>query len=329
MRDQLKYKLEHLKSGDLSESESKKVKSLFHKEELEYDLKNELYEQLGNDKEVHLVADEDTRFDRLWSKIENTSGKEKSASRSINFWYAAAAILVFGLLTGNILQYTSSHHSPDYHTAIAPKGSVSEVILPDGTVIFLNSGSEIKYDCDMEANSREVFLTGEAWFDVQKSTEIPFIVHTSYYDVRVMGTEFNVKAYVEDDEVVTTLEEGSICVQSTKKLKLKQDVVLIPGEQLVYNKREKSLRVGEVKPKLYTSWKDNKLIFVNMSLGELATLLERKYGVEIRIEDPRILNFHYDGTIQNETIIEVLDILQKTLPVDYVINNQCIVVTKK
>lgn len=329
MRDQLKYKLEQLKKGELSEIESKKIRSLFHKEELEYDLKNVLYEQLESADEIQLAPNEDLRFNHLWTKIEKAKTISKSPKRSINYWYVAAAILIVGLLIGNILQYSSSNHSSGVHTAIAPKGSVSEMILPDGTIIFLNSGSEIKYASDMDTKNREVYLTGEAWFDVQKSEDVPFIVHTSHYDVRVMGTEFNVKAYAEDEEVVTTLEEGSIQVQSTEKLKLKQDVMLVPGEQLVYNKREKSLYVGEVKPRLYTSWKENKLIFINMSLGELTALLERKYGVEIRVEDHQILNYHYDGTIKNETIIEVLNILKKTLPINYLIRDQEVIITKK
>jgi ferric-dicitrate binding protein FerR (iron transport regulator) len=110
---------------------------------------------------------------------------------------------------------------------------------------------------------------------------------------------------------------------------LKQDVQLVPGEQLVYHKANKTVQVKQVKPSLFSAWKDNKLIFINMKLGELISLLERKYGVEIRVQDPRLLNHHYDGTIKNETIIEVLDILQATLPINYVIKEQKVIITKK
>ena len=330
MSDQLKNKLGQLRTGALHEKERKKLLSLFHESTLEYNLKNELYQQLENDPEATWEGkDSKPGFDRLWERIETSDVPSKGEKIQLNFWYWAAAILVVGLLIGNLVQYHYSKHIKFDYTAIAPEGSVSELILPDGTVIFLNSASEIRYASNMDRNSREVYLKGEAWFDVQKSKDIPFLVHTSYYDVRVMGTEFNVKAYAEDDEVVTTLEEGSILVQSTKNLKLIHDVSLVPGEQLVYNKRQKSLRVSEVKARLFTSWKDNKLIFINMSLGELVTLLERKYGISITVEDEQILSYHYDGTIRNQTIIEVLDILQKTLPINYVIKDQEVVINKK
>jgi ferric-dicitrate binding protein FerR (iron transport regulator) len=218
---------------------------------------------------------------------------------------------------------------PAYYTAVAPKGSVSEIILPDQTVIFLNSGSEIKYASGLNAKTREVFLKGEAWFNVEKSEEVPFIVHTPFYDVRVLGTEFNVKAYAEDADVVTTLEEGTIRIEPAKNFKTEKNIILQSGEQLVFNKQQKTLHVKQVNPRIYSSWKDNKLIFINMSLEKLFTLLERKYGVEIEVPDKSILKYHYDGTIKNETIIEVLNILQKTLSIEYEIKDQKVRILKK
>ena len=156
----------------------------------------------------------------------------------------------------------------------------------------------------------------------------PFIVHTGIYDVNVKGTEFNIKAYAEDEDVVTTLEKGSITVTSGKT-ELKDQSVLKPGQQLVYNKGTESIAVGAVNPRLFTSWKENKLIFINMSLRELVVLLERKYGVDIRVKDPVILNYHYDGTIKNESIIKVLNLIKLTLPVNYEIKDQTIEITRK
>jgi transmembrane sensor len=97
----------------------------------------------------------------------------------------------------------------------------------------------------------------------------------------------------------------------------------------VYNKESKRIQLAEVNTRQYTSWKENKLIFINMSLRELKTLLERKFGVDITIEAQEILEYHYDGTIKNETIIEVLDILKLSLPINYQIIGQQIIITKK
>lgn len=333
MGDSLNRKLGKLRTEAMSEKERKELLSLFHQGGKEFDLKNELYQQLENLPEEAWENEKGERgFERFWKKIETpkTSGT-RNKNIPLTYWFAAAAILVVGLLIGNLIQRNGFEtvSEPVYYTSKAPKGSIAEMILPDGTIIFLNSGSEIKYASDMNAKSREVYLTGEAWFDVQKSKDVPFLVHTDYYDVRVLGTEFNVKAYTEDSEVVTTLEKGSIQIQSTKNLKLKQDVQLVSGEQLVYHKTNKTIQVAQVKPSLFSSWKDSKLIFINMKLGELITLLERKYGVNITVRDQQLLNHHYDGTIKNETIIEVLEILQATLPINYVISDQEVIITKK
>ncbi len=333
MGDLLNRKLGKLRTEAMSEKERKKLLSLFHQGENEFDLKNELYQQLDNLPDEDWESGKGERgFERFWKKIENPNISDKNNKKiPLRYWFAAAAILVVGLLIGNLIQRNGFEtiSAPVYYTSKAPKGSISEMILPDGTIIYLNSGSEIKYKSDLNAKSREVYLTGEAWFDVQKSQDIPFLVHTDQYDVRVLGTEFNVKAYTEDAEVVTTLEKGSIQIQSTKNLKLKQNVQLVPGEQLVYHKANKTIQVAQVKPSLFSSWKDNKLIFINMNLGELITLLERKYGVNITVRDQHLLNHHYDGTIKNETIIEVLEILQATLPITYSINEQEILITKR
>lgn len=320
--------LKDLKSEKLSDRNRKKILSMFHESDMEFDLKNELYRQLEDTQEETIRSKEtQAMFDRLWSRISSSNHKHKTFK--LNYIYWAAAVLILGFFIGNF--FNSSHSEPNEKSVFvskAPMGSVSETILPDGSTIFLNAGSEIKYISSLGSKIREVYLQGEAWFNVEKSKEIPFIVHTSFYDVRVMGTEFNVKAYPEEKEVITTLEEGSIEIVSTDNLKLSGNIILKPGEQLVFNKTQKSIELSPVRAEVFSAWKDNKLTFINTSLGELAKLLERKYGVEITIHDPGILNYHYDGTIKNETIVEVLNILQSTLPIKYKIEKHKVIIMK-
>jgi ferric-dicitrate binding protein FerR (iron transport regulator) len=182
---------------------------------------------------------------------------------------------------------------------------------------------------DGENGNREVFLEGEAWFEVEKNENKPFVVHTPFYKVNVTGTQFNVKAYPTDEEATTTLEEGQVVIQSTENIKLAADVVLKPGEQVVMKKTSKEMVIKTVNTKWFTSWKDNKLIFVNMNLKDLVVLLERKYGVDIEIKNREILDLHFDGTIKNETIIEFLEIVKNTLPINYKIVGQKIEITDK
>lgn len=239
-----------------------------------------------------------------------------------------AAILVIGLLLGLSVQYFKKAE-PVYFTSIAPKGSVSQMVLPDNSIVYLNAGSQLKYTVEGLKGKREVFLDGEAWFDVTKNEKKPFVVHTPFYDVHVLGTQFNVKAYKTDTEIVTTLEEGSVQIASSENFKMAESKTLRPGEQLVYSSLKKAIEVKKVETRMFTAWKDNKLIFINMNLKELFVVLERKYGVDIQVTNNLILDYHYDGTIKDETIIEVLDLLKETLPIKYKIEGQTIVITKK
>lgn len=318
------------KSDNATEAQKQAYLSLFHQPDLEYELKNQLFEELSQ-AEVPVKNNPyfDELFEMIWQKrsieIAYLHLKNNLVSRLLQL----AAVLTIGLFTGYYFTASRKSSAPVYYTSMAPRGSVAEMYLPDGSHIFLNSGSKIKYSIDGLKGRREIFLEGEAWFQVAKMKEKPFLVHTSFYDVQVTGTTFNVKAYTNDKEVITTLEEGSVHVKSSENMKLTGETILRPGEQLIYNKESQKILVNEVNTKWFTSWKDNKLVFVNMSLKELEILLERKYGVDIEIGEKRILNYHYDGTIKNESILEVLEILRETLPIKYQIIGQKIIISKK
>lgn len=239
-----------------------------------------------------------------------------------------AAVLVVGIILGFFI-YTMRTSAPPTFTSFAPKGSISQMILPDNTMVYLNSASKISYTHKRSGKKREVVLDGEAWFHVAENSKKPFIVHTSAYDIKVTGTKFNVKAYRDEKEIVTTLVSGSVTISSTENFRMKAEKILQPGQQLIYNRDAKTVTTKSVQTKFYTSWRENKLIFINMSLEDLVILLERKYGVDINVDDSSILKYHYDGTLKNETILEVLELIKVTLPIQYEIVGQEIHITKK
>lgn len=274
------------------------------------------------------IAQTSREWERFTNRIAAHPNKAELRFSRVN-WYRVAAVLVIGLLVGNLIFQNFKSEVPVYLTSVAPEGSISQTILPDGTMIYLNAGSEIKYDVNTNSKTREVFINGEAWFDVEHNEKRPFIVHTPYYDVKVLGTQFNIKTYEDEETTVTTLEEGAVQVLSSTKLKLQEDIVLKPGEQLIYNKRTRKLYLNEVDTRLYTSWKENKLIFLEMSFGDLVKLLERRYGVNILVADKSLLKERYTGTIKNETILEILNIIQHTHPIQYKIEKQRIIIQKK
>lgn len=316
--------------GVISQSDKKYLHNWVSKSE-----KNKLqYTQIKDSWEISLsnlsqIVDTSKEWERFQNRI-NTRPKTKKRKLITSVFYKVAAVLIIGLLITNILFQYFETAEPVCYTAIAPKGSISQNILPDGTIIYLNSGTEIKYEEPRSGeNLRQVYINGEAWFDVAKNKKRPFIVHTPYYSVKVLGTQFNVKCYEDDETVATTLEEGSIQVLNSEKFKLAENVTLIPGEQILFNKTERTISKRNVDTNIFTSWRKNKLIFLDMTFGELVKLLERKYGVEIEVADKSILKEHYSGTIKNETITEILNIVQNTHPIKYEVKGQKIVIQKR
>jgi transmembrane sensor len=323
---------ELLRKGSLPSADEKELQdmlSLFHQENLEFMVKAELIDILANtetdgkdEKEINQL------FEKIWEQVGEKKAEQKKWPPRLNSMLKVAASLLLGILIGSLVFIKHSNGKPNYYVSMAPKGSVSQIILPDSTFICLNSGSTIKYTINGEKGQREVYLNGEAWFQVRRTGNKHFKVHTGSHEIDVMGTEFNVKAYAEDPEIVTTLEKGEIVVTSCRISKL-EPTLLKSGQQLTYNKETGKMTVGSVNTRLFTSWRENKLIFINMSFKELIVLLERKYGVTIRVADPEILNYHYDGTVKNETILQVLNLLRLTLPIDYKIKDQIIEITRK
>lgn len=282
------------------------------------------------------LKNQDNILDKIHHRINIEAGikKENPAKKFVMNLLKIAAVLIIGLFIG-ILAQSLQKTEPVFYTAIAPKGSISQMILPDNTLVYLNAGSELKYTEETPKNllagkkgNRKVFLTGEAWFDVSKNEKKTFVVHTPFYNVEVLGTQFNVKAYPNDDEVVATVEGGKVKVVSSESLTIKEAQTLQTGEQLIYTKN-KGIKIIEVNTCRYTAWKNNRLIFINMNLKELFVLLERKYGVNIEVADNMVLNYHYDSTITNETILEVLDLIAETLPIKYKIEGQKVIIQKR
>ena len=332
MKENYNNIFERIKQNISSNEDHEKAASLFGKPELEYEISDALFGQLEKmDEENTDGIDLNSLYKRLWLKITAREKESKSKKYRIYSIRAAsiAALIAIGLIVGAIFTPFNQNSNLAFVTLVSPKGSISQMYLPDSTLIYLNAGSEIKYRMDQRDGNREVFLSGEAWFNVTKNKNKPFVVNTPYYNVKVLGTEFNVKAYENDKDVTTTLEEGSIEIISGEELTIQQPILIKPGEQISYNKLERKIEIKEVNFSLYSSWKDNKLIFINKNFSELIDILERKYGVEIEVKDTSINKYHYDGTIKDESIFEMLNRIQSTLPIKYRIEEQKIIIEKK
>ena len=214
-----------------------------------------------------------------------------------------AAIVLLALMLP--ISYYLGFRQPDYQSSTTIScafGDKSNIILPDSTRVWLNSGSKLTFQTGFTQKERNVHLEGEAYFSVTKSKGKPFRVHTSAMDIQVLGTQFNVKAYQEDQLTTVTLVEGSLDVLVGNK-----DFRLKPGEKLMLNKgtgKSGMTVLSDFSPE--TGWKEGRLVFRNESLGELETLLERWFDVDIILADEQVKQRRFTGILEHESILEAI-----------------------
>lgn len=227
------------------------------------------------------------------------------------------------------------------NTVITKKGSKSNIQLPDGTTVWLNSDTKIKYDEMFRNELREVELEGEAFFDVVRDPQRPFIIHTRTVDIKVLGTAFNVRAYANEKSTETSLIRGEVEVTLLKNPEKK--IVLKPNEKLLVNNNEElaevlnnekmaaastkdvSITVGKVhfekkdSTALEAMWTKNKLVFDAETLEEVAQKIERWYDVRV-VVDERVKQTEYSAIFDNETLAQVMEALKFTGNFDYTIS---------
>ncbi len=230
-----------------------------------------------------------------------------------------------------------------------PYGSKSRIILPDGTIVNLNSGSFIKYAVNFSSTQREIYIEGEAFFDVAKDLENPFYVKTKDITVKVLGTKFNIKSYPEEKTVQTTLVSGALEIYSNKKRTKQPLITLSPNQQAIVEKETDSITTCHavniiqetdlIAPEPISigspldmsqviAWKDNRLTFRDDSFYELARKMERWYNVNIEIKDKELAKKQFSGVFVNETVEQALNALKMVTPFEYKMKKNNILITK-
>ncbi|MEN2401452.1 FecR domain-containing protein [Flavobacterium sp. MC2016-06] len=205
------------------------------------------------------------------------------------------------------------------NTLIVPVGGIYAVNLSDGTKVWLNSKSSLRYPVEFSGDTRTVTLEGEAYFEVTKNPHSPFTVKTKSGNVTVLGTHFNVSSYIEDQVFAATLAEGKVKVSNNANVSDKTDVFLVPGQQArINNKTDGIIRVAEVDPAAYTAWKDGKFYFENEDLKSILTKMARWYNFNVKFESKSLEQVKFTGIVlKEEPIDHLLDIISKTSNINY------------
>jgi ferric-dicitrate binding protein FerR (iron transport regulator) len=349
-------------SGEASEPEQKELAEILRNDEQlhqHYDLLTRVWA----DKQGSLQSLESAAAKNIVSRIITRASTDplnieevpvvKPSIRRLRVWMAVASVVVMvfaGWLWLGNKSVSASQPEPEHLEA--QRGSRTQSVLPDGSKVWLNAGSKLYYENDFTGSTREVRLEGEAYFDIVKKEDRPFIVHTSGIDIKVLGTAFNVKSYPEDKTVETTLFRGSVKVFRHTETEAAA-VHLKPNEKLTLLKEAagttenlspgKTLSPGKITPaisgidqidstkkedeRIETAWVYDRLEFVGLGMEELAIKLERWYNIRITFKDEGVKNLSFTGTFKPESLEQAFAYLKVANPLfDYKINNSDIIV---
>ncbi|BDD07594.1 iron dicitrate transporter FecR [Fulvitalea axinellae] len=236
---------------------------------------------------------------------------------------------------GDKLIYGTEENEPEkemerWHTLVTPVGGEYKLALPDGSEVWLNAASELRYSAGFSGKRREVWLKGEACFNVAKDLERPFVVKTEDMDVRVFGTEFNVMAYSDDGITQTTLLEGSVKVDIKDGTEIIQTEELVPDTQAEFRKGSAKANIKKVKALYYTGWKNGKFQFDDEKLETIFRKLSRWYNVEFEVRNPEISDIRFSGEIRRfGNFSTVLGLLELGADLRFSVKGNKITVTKE
>ncbi len=209
-----------------------------------------------------------------------------------------------------------------YNTIIIPKGGEYKLTLMDGTRIWLNSNSKLRFPSEFGSGIRKVELKGEAFFEVAKDSVHPFVVNANKAQVKVLGTSFNVNAYSDLNEIVTTLVEGKVEVSDTL---FGNKVKLLPNEQYRFNKSNGKTLKQVVDTEIYTAWKDGRFVFENESLEDIMIRLSRWYNVEVSFLNESVKELRFSGDLTRyDNIDQILELIEVTQKVKFTIKDRAL-----
>ena len=224
-------------------------------------------------------------------------------------------------------EYGKGMVTEEYNKLTTPVGGEYSLVLSDGTKVFLNADSELKYPVEFSDGKRIVDLKGEAYFEVHKDSLRPFVVRMNGAEVTVLGTSFNVNTYGDDGQIYTTLVNGSVRVSSVKN---GQAEVLKPGMQSVMDVQSGQLTVREVDVEPYVAWREGRFVFRAMTLDLIMRQLQRWYDFEVFYQNPELKDYEFRGVIKRDMDLDkVLSVIKVTTNVDFEVKGKVITIIKR
>lgn len=264
---------------------------------------------------------------RIFGKIHLETARKKSYL-PVNWRKAMqwAAVILLPVLSALTVYYFTQHPQRNHQPTVitAQKGEKAEVVLPDGSNVWINSGSTLTYNKHFNGKERSVHLQGEAYFEVSENKKCPFIVHTKHITVQALGTSFNVRSYETDSLATAVLLEGKVKVSASG-----EETILSVNERATFDKRKQTLLADRVEALNFIEWKNGNIYFSNQTYNEIAQTLSRIYNVEIQFASEQLRPMRFSGTLGSSGIKNALDILSMTSPMYYVMKDTTIILHHK
>lgn len=328
MKNYIQQLIELFGHNDYSPATQKKVQQWLaddeHAEEKREAL-NKLWEQAGQQELPHGMQQSIRRMQQNLGMQPVADNKKRI---QLFIWRVAATFLLAVSSVSIYLMLEKDRPQKDLLECYIPTAEIRELTLPDGTRVMLNSKSTLLYPDEFAGETRSVYLVGEANFKVKPDKKHPFIVKANDFQVTALGTEFNVNAYPENNELIATLLEGSVKVEFDN---LMSNVILKPNEQLAYNKKTKRGSLHQPEMEEVTAWQRGELVFSNMYLEDIFTNLERKFPYTLVYSPNSLKDNTYSFRFQKQaTLEEVMTIVTQVVgDIKYVVKGNKCYITKK
>ena len=293
--------------GTTTEAESRLVEEWIAEDEAHLKMVNQLHALYLATDTLHMAKRVNT--EKALKKV-----KKRMKPRTIAWWVwpqRIAAMLSIPLLMAVLWMYQTANGRMELAQMMEIKtnpGMTTSVVLPDSTVVYLNSESTLRYPCRFTRKSREVELTGEGYFEVAKDKKRRFVVSTVHQSqVEVYGTSFNVEAYAHDNRISTTLVEGSVAFHLKDKAGEAKTVTLKPNQKLVYIPESGETKMYATTCESETAWKDGNIIFHNTSMEDVLRMLGKRYNVDFVVKNKHLKEYSFTGTFSSQRLERILE----------------------
>jgi transmembrane sensor len=263
------------------------------------------------------ISAKETSHKSLNLNLEESNARRSAKYTSIQMFYRLAAILIisvgFGYIVVNYFHVSMTELATTSNT-------LDDTTLPDGTHVWLGHHSTLKYPPVFDIVSREVFLEGEAYFEVAENPGQPFIVHASETTTKVVGTAFNLRSYHKEDRIELSVYSGKVLFGATTKMELKHN------DQSIYDKKTRELEKVPMKNANTLAWKDKTLVFEDALVKDVFTDLERYFNIRIEVGNKDLLECHFNGSFKEPTLKEILGALSYSMNLKYeLVNDVCLI----